>query len=214
MRMTWKMLMGLAGASLLVVPSAFAARPADPDWPCQQPLVPVITAATVWNGPSLEGIGDWHGIPAVAALVEHVTPRRVTTPEGEAQIAEFARGLRDDRAHLITLAFAGILAETNQQRAELIERIKSLAQRQRSLAALVDRLTTELDTIPATAQGEDADRRADLVQRRTYTARAFEEEQRTMRYVCETPVQLDARLGAYARALQDALPGKPAAPDR
>jgi hypothetical protein len=43
-----------------------------------------------------------------------------------------------------------------------------------------------------------------LQQRHDFTARNFEEIQRTIRYACETPVELDARLGAWARALQEA----------
>ena len=54
------------------------------------------------------------------------------------------------------------------------------------------------------ATGEAAARRVDLQQRYDFTARNFEEIQRTIRYACETPVALDARLGAWARALQDA----------
>jgi hypothetical protein len=35
---------------------------------------------------------------------------------------------------------------------------------------------------------------------------AYQESQRTLRYACEAPVQLESRLGDYARALQAALP--------
>jgi len=43
-----------------------------------------------------------------------------------------------------------------------------------------------------------------LQQRHDFTARNFEEIQRTIRYACEAPVALDARLGAWARVLQEA----------
>jgi hypothetical protein len=46
-----------------------------------------------------------------------------------------------------------------------------------------------------------------LQQRHDFTARNFEEIQRTIRYACETPVALDARLGAWARALQQSASG-------
>ena len=60
------------------------------------------------------------------------------------------------------------------------------------------------DAIPPDAQGEAAAKRIDLQQRHDFTARNFEEIQRTIRYACQTPVELDARLGAWARALQEA----------
>ena len=66
------------------------------------------------------------------------------------------------------------------------------------------RLAAKLDAIPPYVTGEAAARRVDVQQRYNFTARNFEEIERTIRYACETPVQLDARLGAWARALQEA----------
>lgn len=182
-------------------------RGANPDWPCQQPLVPTLSAGMLWSGPSPEGLGDWHGEPAVAALVERIAPRAVPTSDGEAAIRQFTHGLEGDRKRPIALAFAGLLDETNRQRDEVIARLKALAERQRNLANLVARLTTELDQAPAPAdpQSPEAAQRNELVQRWTFTSRAYNELQRTMRYACEVPGQLDARLGAYARALEAGL---------
>ena len=191
-------------ACLLPVAAGAAPRNADPDWPCQQALVPQIAAATVWDGPPIDGIGDWHVEPAVAALVGRAAPRGVPAEDGEAAIGDFAKGLGNDRNHLITLAFVGLLDETNRQRAEVIERIKSLAQRQRSLADVIARLTAEVDAAPPD-KGEPSPERAELLQRWTFSSRAYTELQSTMRYACEVPGQLDSRLGAYARALQAAL---------
>ena len=58
--------------------------------------------------------------------------------------------------------------------------------------------------MPPDAIGGAAERRVDLQQRRDFTARNFAEIQRTIGYACEAPVALDARLGAWARALQAA----------
>jgi hypothetical protein len=69
---------------------------------------------------------------------------------------------------------------------------------------LVSRLSTQLRAIPPNASGEAAAKRIDLQQRHDFTARNFEEIQHTIRYACETPVALDARLGVWARALQNA----------
>lgn len=196
----------ILGALAWLVPLAAGAVPrnVDPDWPCQQALVPQIAAATIWAGPPLDGIGDWHAEPSVAALVARIAPRGVSAADGEAAIGDFTRDLGGDRNHLITLAFAGLLDETNRQRTEVIERIKELAQRQRSLADIIARLTAEVDAAPAD-KGEPSPERAELMQRWTFSSRAYTELQGTMRYACEVPGQLDARLGAYARALQAAL---------
>jgi len=195
-----------AALVMLLLPVLAAAAPkAESDWPCQQLLVPELTAGMVWDGPSLEGLGDWHKEPSVAALVQRAAPEDVSAADGEAVIAQFLHDLSGDRTRLVSLAFAGLLDETNRTRTEVIQRIKDLAERQRNLARLISRLTAELDATPATAQGDAAQAHAELEQRWTFTTRSYDEVQRTMRYACEVPVTLDARLGDYARALEAAL---------
>jgi hypothetical protein len=180
------------------------ARSQEPDWPCQQRLVPKLTPAAYWNGPLPEGLGDWRADSEVASLVRDLTPRRVSADVGLAEIASFARTLFSDRRRRLALAFVGLLDQTDEERRGLIEELKQIGRRQRGLADLVARLATELNAIPTDAAGEAAARRAELQQRHDFTARNFEEIQRTIRYACETPVALDARLGRWARALQEA----------
>lgn len=180
-------------------------RSEDPDWPCQQRLVPQLAAAVYWNGPALDGLGDWHADPKIADLVRRLAPRRVSTEEGLAAIDAFARELSGDRPRRLALAFRGLLEETDRERAALIEQLKQIGRRQRELADLVAQLGAELNSIPPDATGEAAAKRVDLQQRHDFTARNFEEIQHTIRYACETPIELDARLGAWARALQNAV---------
>ncbi|HXY99956.1 MAG TPA: hypothetical protein VEI03_08130 [Stellaceae bacterium] len=197
----------LAGLAPLWTASAGAAAPgADPDWPCQQVLVPVLSADMLWRGPPIEKAGDWQADPEVAALVRRIAPRDVTVEAGEAAIGAFAATLGADKARRLTLVFAGLLDETNRDRSEVIERLKDLARRQRNLAALIDRLTTELDAAPAEPGGEASASQTELQQRWSFTSRSYAEMQRTMRYACEVPRTLDARLGAYAHVLEAALP--------
>jgi hypothetical protein len=189
-------------AALIGAAAAAAAGPEQSDWPCQQRLVPKLAAGAFWYGPSLDGIGDWHADPAVAALVQRLAPRRISTEEGLTAIAAFARSLSGHRARGLALTFRGLLDETDQERSAVIDALKLIGRRQRELAGLASRLGAELDAIPIEATGEAAARRLDLEQRRDFTVRNFEEIGRTIRYACEIPVTLDARFGAWARALQ------------
>ena len=166
--------------------------------------MPVLTAGMVWSGPPLDAIGDWHGEPDVAALVERIVPREVPVEDGEAAVAAFLRDHSGDRAKLASLVFAGLLDETNRERTAVISRIKDLAERQRNLSALIARLTSELDAMPAPAEGQETPARTELEQRWTFTSRTYAQVQSTMRYACQVPVTLDAWLGAYARNLADA----------
>jgi chromosome segregation ATPase len=166
--------------------------------------VPELAAANYWSTPTPADLGDWRADRAVADLVQRLAPRRVSTQEGLTEIAAFARTLSSNRGRELALAFRGLLDESNSERARLIEELEEIGHRQRELADLVSRLATELRTIPANATGDAAARRIDLEQRHDFTERNFEEIQRTIRYACEAPVALDARLGAWARALQQA----------
>lgn len=202
-----RLLIPLAALASLLPSAAWAAYPGqDPNWPCQQRLVPSLSAAAFWSGPALEGPADWHAEPKVVDLVNQIAPRKVSQDAGKVAIAAFVKDLSaEERAKLVPLAFVGLLEETNRQRGELIDRIKDFGKRQRTLADLVARVTAELDDFPTQAQGAETDKRAELEQRKTFLIREFEEAQRTARYMCETPVQLEARLGAYARSLEGAL---------
>jgi hypothetical protein len=191
--------MVVATAVQLTATRAAPPRSEDPDWPCQERLVPRLAAATYWNG-ALDMQGDWHADPEVADFVRRLAPRRVTTQEGLAEIDAFAKTGRANRSHRLALVFRGLLEETDRERADLIEKLKQIGRRQRELAELVAQLAEELRSLPAGADAE----RVDLQQRHDFTARNFDEVQRTIRYACEAPVVLDARLGAWARALQAA----------
>ncbi|MBD0270413.1 MAG: hypothetical protein ICV73_00665 [Acetobacteraceae bacterium] len=188
----------LALAAAAAGPSAAAA---DPDWPCVQRLVPRLTAAALWTGPAPQG--DWRAEPEVAALVGRVAPRVVTEEAGVAAIERFAEPLDpSDRRRLLPLVFAGVLDEANRLRDGLIDQIRRFARRQRELAEGVRRLESELRAMP-----EDAGpAREELEQRRAFAAKTFTDANGTVRFACEAPVRLEARLGAYARALAAALP--------
>src|SRR6202035_4021089 len=63
---------------------AFALDPRYPDWPCQQLKVPGISVASVWTGPSIEGIDK----------VEPADPRQ---PEIVARLAARCTPMEDAR---------------------------------------------------------------------------------------------------------------------
>ena len=99
-----------------------------------------------------------------------------------------------------------LLLPSLKARSALIEHLKQIGRRQSELADLVAQLAAQLKSVPPDTTGEAAAKRVDLQQRHDFTSRNFEEIQRTIRYACDTPVALDTRLGAWARALQNASP--------
>ncbi len=199
-------------AVALLLASCFGpvrAAPVDPkDWPCQQRLVPMLGAGAFWTTPPVDNAGDWKAEPRVADLVERIAPRRVSADEGVAAIVEFGAslGTTPDKDRLLTLAFAGLLEETNRDRSDVISRLMDLGRRQHDLANIASQAGQELRALPAESRTpEERARRSDLEQRFAFVTQAFESAQRTMRYACEVPVTLEARLGRYAQALKAQL---------
>jgi hypothetical protein len=190
----------------LVPVAAVAALPGqDPDWPCQQRLVPEETAGNYWSGPLPTLPPDKPAPPRIAKLVAEVSPRDVPLDEARKIIGAFLKTLGpQEREAVAAEAFVRLVDATNQQRTDVIGSIEDLTRRQRDLAATVGKVNKELDAIPAEAQGDDAARRAEILQRKDFLTRSFEQTRATMRYACEVPGELDQRLGAFAKLMQPA----------
>ncbi|MBV9118658.1 MAG: hypothetical protein JOY63_14985 [Acetobacteraceae bacterium] len=188
-----------AGALSLLLVAAAPAR--NPDWPCAQRLVPVLSFGQFWAGPA--PAADWRSDPQIAELVRAVAPRSVALDTAVAKLRAFSDALPEtERPAKLPMTFAGLVDETSQQREEIIDRIKSLGRRQRDVEGVVAKLNTELAEQP----DADAAGRADATRQRDLVIRMFQDTQRTLRYACEIPTALEARLGRFAEALQAALP--------
>ena len=189
----------LAALALL---TAAAGPPApDPDWPCVQRLVPNLTAGTFWPTPIAKP--DWQDDQRIADLVTTVAPRSEPVEQGVERLQAFASTVAaDDRQATLGRVFAGLVDETNRQRDQVIDRLRAIARRQRAITETVGHVTSELRALPPDAPPEQ---RSEVADRRAFLIRDYESVERTIRYACEAPVELGARLGAFARALQASL---------
>lgn len=193
-----RVLVGVAALAL----GAAGPPAADPDWPCVQRLVPTLTAGTLW--PGHETAGDWRADPQVAAAVSDAAPRIKPVPQAVARLDAYAAAVpAADRPAALSLLFTGLVDETNRQRADVIERLRGIGRRQRALTEITGRVSDELRALPPDAP---AAAREEIVQRRGFLIREYEEIGRTIRYACEVPSALEARLGSFAQALQRDLP--------
>ena len=187
------------GLSTLVLGAA--GPPADPDWPCVQRLVPTLTTSTIWGGH--EASGDWRADARVAAVVAAVAPRGVSAQDGVTRLDRFVATVPPpDRPVVLAQVFAGLVDETNTERAQVIERLHDIARRQRSITEMTSRITGELRALPADAPAAQS---KEIIGRRGFLIREYEAIERTIRYACEAPVQMEAKLGTLAQALQRGL---------
>ncbi len=191
-----------AGAMLLVAAGgAWAQYPGqDPDWPCAQRLVPVLTAGSYWNG-AVPAHTAWRDDEKVFTLVTDIVNRDTPDAEGLAKLDAYADAIPpDQRATALPVLFGAIVDETNDERTLLIQRIKQLGLRQRRMGDVVAKISTQVDQMPAADP-----HRTDLAGERDFDIRAFQETQHTMRYACEAPATMERRLGVYAKALEGKL---------
>jgi hypothetical protein len=197
--------LGASAIALSLVPvgapvGAQEAAP-DPDWPCDQVLVPQVAAAVVWDGPAITD-ANWRAVPAVAELVGRITPSTVTSAQAESAIASFADAAAPaDKDRMLTLAFAGVLEVLNSDRQILIDGIKRYsrdqARRAQALGAELDRMV-RLEQDPAASAAQERD---DLKRRLVLEERAFDEREKTFPFLCTRPVAVEQRLGFLARTL-------------
>jgi hypothetical protein len=178
--------------------------PADDDWPCAQRRTGAISRAAIWSGPD-SAPGRWDDDEAAARLARKLASRRVPLDEAEALIAAFAGEAGADKDRRLTRAFDGALELINGERDKVITGILRYARGQKALAAKV---RAEADKASDARENQDATAPDDLEKANpelTWDKRIFDDRSRALTYVCETPVLLEKRAFAVARAVQQKL---------
>jgi hypothetical protein len=192
----------------LCAPRAVAqprAKP-DPDWPCQQIKTPTFSLAAVWAAPELDlASQSWRNEPDVAELEAQMAQRRVPIAEVEKAIADFKAKAGPDADAKLLRAFAAAFEDLSQQRSEVIDGLDRFGRRQRALA---DRIRAESEAAEkASDQKTDnaAPPGAGSQDKLLWDIRIYNDRRQTASYVCEVPTLIEQRIGAIARAVQNAL---------
>jgi hypothetical protein len=187
---------------LLATPALAGGPPVDEDWPCQQRKTGAISRAAIWAGP--EAFGRWDDDSQVAALARKLASRRTPLDEAGPLIDAFAKEAGADKDKRLTLLFDGTLDLINGERNKVMAAIVRYARGQKALAAKVR---------------EDADKAADAEEGNItapdalekahpelkWDKRIFDDRAQALTYVCESPVLLEKRAFALARAIQEKL---------
>ncbi len=179
----------------------------DPDWPCIQVLVPTISTAVVWDGPSIEGLeARWRDQVGVARLVGRVTQRHIMPIEAEREIEAFAQSQPTaDRNAALTAVFAWIWEILNEKRQYMIERIKEFARQQSTRADRIENMLLELERISSDSSPAGRAKIGKFRQDLVLEVRIFEDREKSIAYLCELPVKVEGTIGALARAISAQL---------
>jgi hypothetical protein len=196
----------LAALTLLAsATAALAADPRHPDWPCNQIKVPELSAAAVWAGPPIDDVGDaWQNDSTIRDLVARVAARRTSLDDAEKAIADYFSSATGDRQTKAKLLFAGVFTTLNRERSVVMDGIERFARLQKQSA---ERIRDEISEMRALqdAPNRDEAKVEDLGNKINWETQVFQDKRKTISYVCEVPIIIEQRLGALARAIQQAV---------
>ena len=189
--------------ALAVPASAMDAR--HPDWPCPQIVVPKLSVAAFWTGPSIDDVGDaWMKDQTVHDLVLRLAGRRVPLAEAEKGAAEFIVGTEAERQQKAKLLFAGLFTTLSRERDDVMAGIERFSQRQQQLREKISADLTDLRA-QQDALSQDTATADKLAEQIAWDTRIFDERRNTIGYVCEVPSTIERRLFALARAIQQKM---------
>ena len=182
-----------------------AADPRYPDWPCVQPKVPELSAASMWDGPSIADVGTaWQNDPKVKDLVDLIAARRTPMDAAHKAIDEFITGSADEKQNKAKDIFAGAFDTLNAQRSEVMDGLERVARKEMDLAAKIASDVNDLHALEDKPDADQAKIKA-LASEIEWSTRIFEDRRKTIRYVCEVPSTIEQRIFALARAIQQTL---------
>ncbi|MDR3484873.1 MAG: hypothetical protein P4M05_08170 [Bradyrhizobium sp.] len=194
----------VALAACLAQP-AFALDPRYPDWPCQQLKVPGISIASVWTGPSIEGLDKTEPTdPKLAELVSRLAARRTPMEDARKLIADFVVGTNDEKQQKAKSLFAALYSRLNAQRDEVMNGIERFSRKQKAMAEQIRGETQQMRELQDKPNADQA-QSDELANRLSWQTRIFEDRRKSTSYVCDVPVLIEKRLFDLGSAIQDVL---------
>ena len=200
-----KLLIVLFVFCVAALPSPLRADPRYPDWPCVQPKVPELSAATMWNGPSIADVGDtWQDDAKVKDLVERIAARRTPLDAAQKAIGEFIVGTPAEKQQKAKQVFAGLFGTLSAERNQVMDGLERTSRKELDLAA---KIKSDVADLRGLEDKPDADQSEvkNLGNEVEWSTRIFEDRRKTIRYVCEVPATIEQRLFALARTIQQTL---------
>lgn len=190
-------------AAMMVCALADVAWAEDPGWPCIQRKQPHLSVGQLWSGPVPdEATAALARRKDIAALAQVLEQRRLPMDAAEAQIAAFAKAA--DAAELTAL-FVAIFDRIDAYRSQILGGIERYADKQIALSTQIEARRAEMVRLDAAAD-PDFDKIDAEEEKLDWDTRIFIDRQQQLTYVCETPIILEQRAFALAKAIAAHLP--------
>jgi hypothetical protein len=185
----------------LIAPAAVAAENADPDWPCIQRRTGAMSAGVLWPMAlgATKAEGDASDLAAALAL------RRVGLDDAEARVAAYAGAHPGLGADELGAIFLDAFGRIDHDRERVMSGIVRYARSQIALAKRIDAANAEMATLEA-AKDKNFDRMDALDEQLAWDERIYQDREKALSYVCETPVLLEKRAYSIAQILLKHVP--------
>jgi hypothetical protein len=201
-------------AFVVLVPFALAAspvradEPAKAEWPCVYRKVPILSPATIWDGPEIKDTSSWRKDDTIRKLSQYLISRRIKEEDAEAAIKKYAAGLpADTHDAKLTELFAAIITRTNEDRKVVMSGIERFHKRQMERADEIQKeginLPPENDLgLSEESTAGEISKLDSKEEKYKWEIRTFQEKQANIPIACEIPQLIDERAGALARAIR------------
>ena len=182
----------------------------EADWPCQQKFVAELSPGTIWSGPPLDNaMKAWHDNDKIRDLAGALALDTTEEADGIQQINAFAAGLKDDKSNQLTLLFAALFENFNNERKFMQGGIKKFFHRQEDVAAKVNKISQEIRQAKKKGMKDDSPQDKAFKTKLDWANRVYDDRQKLLPYVCEIPGLLEQKLGSYGRVIQAQINGQP-----
>jgi hypothetical protein len=189
------LLMALSGLAQAQPPNR------DPDWPCQAVKVPELSIGAFWTGPPVDQFHDtWQNDPQIADLATRISQRRMTVDDAQKAIADFAKSQGDAKTQKLSMLMAGVFDVLDHERTEVLDGLDRFGKRQMELAASI-----RTEAAQMTGASADPDKQNEIQQHMQWDTRVFEQRRQSIQFACAVPSEIEQRLFALARAIQQAM---------
>jgi hypothetical protein len=158
----------------------------------------------VWAGPSLDDVQDkWKDDARISALVAKLAARRIPLEEAEKDIKAFLVG-SPAKVASGKLLFSGLFETLNAQRSSVMSGLERVTRKQREAADKIRSDTIDLQGLRS-ASSPDQSKIDELSNQLLWETRIFEDRRHVVKYVCEVPTEIDRRLFALGRTIQQEM---------
>ncbi len=180
-----------------------AADFSDPTWPCVQRKVENLSIGLMWP----HEIAKIKMTPELAEQVDNLAARLVLRRIDLEQAQEYVTAFTAEHGHgeaMMGHIFEKVFDQLANRRSVIITGIEDFSLKQIAMSERIDTARAEMDTLMA-AEEPDFDKVDALEEQVDWDERIYTDRQKSLTYVCETPVLLEKRLYALAQMLMDAV---------